>query len=800
MSVAFPLNPKPSQYRTCSFPNNRCGIFYVGQTPVVTLSSSGGATGYSVRDYYGNVVSSGSVSGTTVTPTAPVGGWVCGWYRFYLTGGTNDALFGLSAGATSFVVIRNDSRFPTIPPVATPGNVGGEQRDVATKGFLGMGTSRMLIQNANAPTTGFDTIAVVQGDVVNAKAYWSAPTNPAYVDAARPRSLWTNFPNKATDYVEMVNGATVPMVRFYCATESIDGATVFITVAAGSSSGKKVTVAFPNSGTIIETYDNIADGNWTATVATINAASTKIKAFYTGTAGTPTNVASTAIGRSHYNGVRDTVIALYPDITHYEGPTNEPTLTSETAHAMRLFAAAVHAGNASAKAIGPTAVDITPGFSLQGWEAFLAAGGAAYCDAFSYHDYNSMANGNLSEGRGHIERWLALLTTYGVQNKERWQTEAGAAFTCVYGVHHPRRARVKIMHTLLWEQYGVPRERNSYWYDTSHGFWSFPTWWQNGDKSLTPDAPLHRTLAEETFGMTHSAKITFGDLLDRVYLASLYATPGGASCIVQQSASHIPNATVTYAISGTTSALTMVDAWGNTSSLTQTSGQVVVPIGEVPTYLRLPAGVVATVVTVNGWPNLTGSQRTLTLNSTTTTANTRRMARGITGEDWPKDYPFPTGTYQFTGTLPDGFVVEAPTPIRFDRALVWAGPSWQPNGTLLDFDIQTSDDRSSWTTQATVTKATPTSFLHGVSDENTGTQRETFWDEQWIFDVPLPAPVSAKYIRLYIRGASYGGEPDLACVTTGGQGTSDNTVALVLEMAILSDELSSKKIVAVTTL
>jgi hypothetical protein len=52
-----------------------------------------------------------------------------------------------------------------------------------------------------------------------------------------------------------------------------------------------------------------------------------------------------------------------------------------------------------------------------------------------------------------------------------------------------------------------------------------------------------------------------------------------------------------------------------------------------------------------------------------------------------------------------------------------------------------------------VTRATPDSFIHGSVDA--GTQRETYWDEQWIEDVKLDAPITCKGVRVYVRGATY---------------------------------------------
>jgi hypothetical protein len=51
---------------------------------------------------------------------------------------------------------------------------------------------------------------------------------------------------------------------------------------------------------------------------------------------------------------------------------------------------------------------------------------------------------------------------------------------------------------------------------------------------------------------------------------------------------------------------------------------------------------------------------------------------------------------------------------------------------------------------------------------------ETYWDEQWVFDVKLSTPVACTGVRLNVTEASYGGEPlsDTTYGTAFGQGNS----------------------------
>lgn len=93
-----------------------------------------------------------------------------------------------------------------------------------------------------------------------------------------------------------------------------------------------------------------------------------------------------------------------------------------------------------------------------------------------------------------------------------------------------------------------------------------------------------------------------------------------------------------------------------------------------------------------------------------------------------------------------------------ERVMVWCGPNWQNSGAPTDFDIQTYNG-STWTTRKTVTRPMPDYFYFGTSGQQEGCFVETYWDEQWVFDVEFDSAVSCRGVRLNIRSASYGGEP-----------------------------------------
>ncbi len=771
------FNTVPSWYGNCSFASNRNGAVYQGgAAPQITLSKTG-ATAYEVRDYSGAVISSGPVAGTTCTPAAPSGGWLPGWYRVYFTGPSTDPVTGNAYAATNFVVLRNDARFPAMPSPVTGGPGGNESCDIVGKAIFGLGTSRQIIASYVTPTTGVDTIANAQTNAGLSATYWHGP---GVADAARPREMWVSTPGTCADGLT-VAGTAGSYLAVYAKTGAVNGTQVFVASGPGTLSGSKVTISSPDAVTVVETFDNLT--NSAAAAATINAGSAYVKTFSKG-ATLAATTAATAIGRTVWDGIVQTVQALYPDIKHYEF-TNEPGLTTEVAHQCLLFTAAVHAGNADAKSMGPCPVDIG---QLTNWRTFLSVGGGDNVDELSFHDYNSSTCGNLGLGRTSVDAFLALLAEFGLSGKRLWQTEAGAQFTGVYGVHHPRRARVKIMHTLMWEQYGIPRERNVYWYDRSHGFWPFPTFWQHGDQSVTPDAVVHRVLAEETFGLVHTQRFQFGKVGDRVLLGSRYGDTT-RSVVVLCAASHIPGFAVTLDVTGA-STVTTVTAFGVEATIPVVAGRVTVPVTDVPTYVRGGAGVTVTPYRVSDWPPIADASKWASASPRATAAGSGANPQYATDDALIPSYGTGVGMYQGAGalpdTLPDTLTFTWTPGARVDRVIIWNGMSWQTGSSLIDFDVQTSTDGVTWTTQATVTRPASSSFLFGTNSTNTWCTQETYWDEQWIHDVKFPEPVTATHVRLSVRDTSLGGEPDAAAVAAGGQGDSAKRIS-VQEMAVLCD-------------
>ncbi len=812
----FPLQPSPSYYAICS-QVARNGVYYVGDTVQVTLSQAT-PTSYTVRHgYTGDVVDTGSVSGTTLNLGSD---WDPGPYRLYLFGASSDTLFGDSYGATNFTVIRGHDNFATLPASIPgfygayyPSGTGGTFQEITdpgnpdyansfdnpveaiTRGCLGLGVGRL----AYTGVSGWDTIpgnADMAENVIG--PWWLSPANPDYLDPVRDRAQWMSFPNYSTvfDYMNIpTDSAGYGWLSFFAKTLALSqqGDKIFVSCENGTAGGtKKVKIYYPNSSTVVETYDNLSVSDFAATTAAINVSDyvVAVRGQFT----TVQNCTATAIGKQFRDVLVDCVQTLYPlGVTRFEGPVNEPDMVAGTygffAQAMRVFADAVHEGHPDAKVLGPCCVDIT---NLGGYRGFGDEGGFDHIDEISFHDYNTCLNGDVNQGRNNIENFLEMLDEYGAKDKPRWQTEANHCITSVTNVYHPRRSRIPLLHILLWEQYGVPFERNPIWYDWSHGFWSYASFlFANyaGDKSMFPWGSLLCTYAQEVFGKAFHHPVDFGCVLaNKVFIGNVYGDATAGSVMALAATSAMPDSTVTLMIEGTEDPIVVVDGFGVESAVAQSSGMVTVDVLETPSYVRLPAGVNAWVYAVRDWghsPNVSVSA-----------AKSSAAVGGSSAADIANDRFFDiyTGSVSSTGIVfsendpPDSAEIKFGQNMSVERVVVFNGPAWQAMPGLVDYDIDTWDG-ATWTTRETVVNADNTSFWHGSDFTNAGCQRETFWPERWIEDVKLSSPVTCSGVRVYVRETTAGGEPDADCVTFGGyqlgQGTTPCPIA-IQEIAVVS--------------
>lgn len=302
----------------------------------------------------------------------------------------------------------------------------------------------------------------------------------------------------------------------------------------------------------------------------------------------------------------------YKDVVTYYEPRNEPNFkphgdqekwTAErfVNEEMKPFYEAVKSVDPNLKVMGPGTVSIGPDGSGQGFiEDFLKAGGGKYIDVFSFHNYN-MACGDLSMLRRSMSELRALLDKYDLKNIEIWQTEQGFA-ACSYGTYVPRiQGRWTMLEIMAFEQYGLPKEQNHWWYDASHGFWDVPHWWINDDGSMNPAGPLFRVYSEEVFGKTFSQALDFGPAGNNAYLGNVFTGADGAVAAIMTAGATDGKADLK--VTGAQK-LTISSAFGVVTEVPVSNGVATIAVPEIPVYVRLPKGVSITVVPMDYGPNL----------------------------------------------------------------------------------------------------------------------------------------------------------------------------------------------------
>ena len=436
----------------------------------------------------------------------------------------------------------------------------------------------------------------------------------------------------------------------------------------------------------------------------------------------------------------------------FEGQ-NEPSVTTAYnvyAPKQNNFANVVHAAHASAKVMGPCTLGITGDPNSSGQQLYyvnqILPLVGANLDGISFHNYDS-PQGDLPAMRKILDGFVAVLTTHGQQNKPRWNTEMGSTFCASAGEFAPHwQVKNTMMDLHVYEQYGIPKEQCYLFYDMSHGFWGYPSFWMMRENSMgqaTPLVTLMRVWAEELFGTTFNTRLNFGSE-DNFFIGSKFLAPGGTSVVVVQSAG--ANANVRFTVTGASS-VSVVDSWGNITSVAVSGGTITLPIDYIPTYIRCPVGVTVVPVALDYGVELIKAQRsTVTASSNPSTAPNAAnlILDGSVGNWVATDANFPI---TWTATFP--------VATRFNRFAIVGPNPHNVTCCLQDFDVQAFVS-GSWVTIATYTEPIVQKMWTSTNDAG-GCFVDSFTWHRNTWLGRLSTPISATAVRLNIRSCSYGG-------------------------------------------
>ena len=467
--------------------------------------------------------------------------------------------------------------------------------------------------------------------------------------------------------------------------------------------------------------------------------------------------------RGKLDGVRK-IVAHFKDDVRYWEPRNEPNYGSSGAdfvdNEMKGFYEAVKSVDRRLRVMGPGTVSIGPNPHGLHWvEDFFRAGGARYIDAFSFHIYNGV-NGDIWLARWTLDALAAVLAKYGVKDIEKWQTEQGF-FAAVYGAYQPRlQGRWTMLEMMVFEQYGIPKEHNHLWYDRSHGFWDFPTWWENDGGGLNPAAPLMRVWSEELYGTNFARRLDFGKDGNKLYVGCMFEGPQKRVAAIMNVGCGRGRVELEVTRG---EKLRVVSPFGVASDVPVRGGRARLEVPELPVYVELARGQ-AIEVLPQDWGRNLAREPGVTFASSGTAPNVEKIANG-SYENWyyrqkPGEEPWADNT----GSFPAWVELRLPEPRKVSRVVVFSAPPWQNQSTLVHYELKV-DRGGRWATVAHVNEPLKT---FGVYSCVTRTTVDSFFADRWVFEHEVP-PVTTRKIRLLVRNATWGGGATKIVGEAGGQ-------------------------------
>ncbi len=477
--------------------------------------------------------------------------------------------------------------------------------------------------------------------------------------------------------------------------------------------------------------------------------------------------------KGHLDGVKQIVEHFKTSVKYFE-PRNEPNGGSSGADFLKNemidFYQTVKSVDPALKVVGPGTVCINPlSAGLTFIEDFLQAGGANYIDAFSFHSYNG-TNGDLWLARTSMDNLVALLKKYHAGEKELWQTEQGY-FAAVYGAYQPRlQGRWTMLEMMVFDQYALPKEHNNLWYDVSHGFWNFPTWWENNDHGFNPALPLMRVFSEELSGTKFSKPYDLGRDGNKLYIGNLYASDKKRVAAFMSAGS--PDGKIELVIKGGPAQLHVVSAFGVEKDLPVVAEHVTLPVAELPVYVEFAEGQNVEVVPQDFGLNLARDEGvTVAASGTGAYPSDPKIPNDISKlingelENWYYTQKTPTQPWMDdTKEFPAWVEVRLPKPQSVGRVVIYAPVPWQMQGTLVDYELQ-YDDAGKWVTLEHVQEPLKT---FKAFTPTTRTKTDSFFSDRHIFQHEFK-PVTTGKIRLLVHNVTFGGGATEDVGWAGGQ-------------------------------
>ncbi|NQT86532.1 discoidin domain-containing protein [bacterium] len=304
------------------------------------------------------------------------------------------------------------------------------------------------------------------------------------------------------------------------------------------------------------------------------------------------------------------------------------------------------------------------GFGLGFIEEVYKLGGKDYFDAISIHPYIGVPYDiRFVEEMTKLKR---LMARYGDGGKPVWLTEGG--FGWFDRLSQTHCARHNVRRILIQDQFGIPKERDFYYFTTAMGYHRFYV--MEGDGTLLPQAVAMRAMRVRLDGATYDRHFGFGVCF--------------AHCNVYKGAGRQVAAVWTYDNTRTLTVKTDAkrvegfDLWGNRLALEVKDGRIAVPASGEPTYLVLAPDASLEPLGESPGRNVADLAFGAEASASSAASPASLVMDGIwSGGGWRDDT---------RDEFPDRLEIELPVPARVDRCHIYTGGGSR-GGDIRDADL-----------------------------------------------------------------------------------------------------------------
>jgi sugar lactone lactonase YvrE len=440
---------------------------------------------------------------------------------------------------------------------------------------------------------------------------------------------------------------------------------------------------------------------------------------------------------------------------------NEPNFSMSPEDCAKMFAEL----HPLVKEIDPDAQVLGPavcGISLGWHERFFKAGGGAFVDVLSVHDYEGHETIDPVHWRWKFPALRSLAEKYGCGDKPIWQTER-----CITGVRGnqflgPAQAVRLTLHRDLLESLGIPPRHNSQYYLSQGGYAPVPAyiWSRSGPHPAVAALRVRHALTEGA-GLHYSRAFDFGPQGNTLFMGLLYEGENEGVAILRNFG--LPESEpMALSVTGGASELALFDAFGNAASVPVRDGIACVDVPQMPVYIRLEKGQGLSVPRYDFGTNL--AFNAAFAYSGTTERDLALLNNGILetthaesphgGTDGKQIWLGRIETDASGKAVPETLDILLGAKRTVNAVLLHGSRADNPFTALLDYDLLYRDgDR--WV------ELTRIRSRHPASDEVETAQSRA---NTWILDDNLHldrfAPVATDALRIIVRRTTHGFFPD----------------------------------------